>query len=304
MFHSSRNSQLGPLTSSCGSSARALRWWVALAVTGANLTPSAQAQAAGPTMAVGLRAGVSQRPYEKRRIYGLVEVDLGRLGESTFRLAATAEPAVEPQPSATAASSPRATRAPAGFTTLSPRLAQAALRAASRSSQSQALDRRIASMATRSRWAASLPDVKLRAGTSLDESLRLTPTLTDPARFTQTGETDLWLEANLTWRLGRAAFHEAEIRIENMREGARKARRQRRQQVLELLVEWQRQRDRRRSRWLTDEDREGAALAALAAQLRLDALTDGWFSRYLDQQDRQAQGAPPSTASASSPGDA
>jgi hypothetical protein len=147
-------------------------------------------------------------------------------------------------------------------------------------------------MATRSRAAASLPDVRLRAGTSRDESLRLAPTVNDPARFTQSGATDLWFEARLSWSLGRALFHDDEIRIERLRDSARKERSEVGQRVVSALVEWQKQDQLSRSEYLTDEQHGRARLARLAAEIELDLLTDGWFSRHVAQPAAPAAGGP------------
>jgi hypothetical protein len=103
----------------------------------------------------------------------------------------------------------------------------------------------------------------------------------DPARYTQDGGRDRWFETRLTWHLDRAVFSHDEIAIERLRAQARETRRHTTHQVIEALVEWQRARRRQRSELASDEEREAAALRELEATLRLDALTDGWFSRQL-----------------------
>jgi hypothetical protein len=245
-----------------------------------------------------VRAGASVSRDRDRRAYVLVELDVGALAARLGLLGFVAEPPAE----ATPAPGPRALPEPllpapgARFeprtslpispqaprhVRLTPQLVREALSAVRRAHPTAGTEQRLASMATRSRLAAGLPDVRLRAGTSQDESLRLAPTLTDPARFTQTGQTDLWVEAQLTWRLARAAFHQDEIRIEQLREGARRQRAELEQRVLDTLIEWQKHVARAHSPFQTSEDGQAAELAALGMQLQLDRLTGGWFSRHL-----------------------
>lgn len=168
-------------------------------------------------------------------------------------------------------------------------LARAAVAAAARIGGVGAELRRLDGMASRSRAAASLPEVRLGAGTSRDESLRLQPTLTDPGRFTRDGGRDLWLEARLTWRLDSAIFARDEIAIMRLRaqqreEGARLA-----ADVLESLVDWQRARLLLASEKAPPEERDAAMIRQFGAVARLDLLTDGWFSRQLERGRRPAE---------------
>lgn len=177
-----------------------------------------------------------------------------------------------------------ASAAPAASTEqLTAALGRAAVAAALRVADSAAPEQRLDSLASRSRTAASLPEVRLAAGSSRDQSQKLSPTVTDPARFTQDGGRDLWFETRLTWRLERAIFSRDEIAIERLRAQEREARRRTTHQVLEALLDWQRARRAQRSELLHDDERDAAALRELDATLRLDALTDGWFSRHLAQ---------------------
>jgi hypothetical protein len=168
--------------------------------------------------------------------------------------------------------------------------------AALRVADSAAPEDRLDSLASRSRTAASLPEVRFAAGTSNNQSQKLAPTVTDPARFTQDGGRDLWFETRLTWRLERAIFSRDEIAIERLRAQEREARRRTTHQVLEALLDWQRARRAQRSELLHDAERDAAALRELDATLRLDALTDGWFSRHLAQASPTAPQTSPSAA--------
>jgi hypothetical protein len=163
------------------------------------------------------------------------------------------------------------------------RLARALVAEALRVQGSAAELRRLDGMASRSRAAASLPEVRLGAGTASDESLRMNPTLSDPARFTRDGGRDMWLEARLTWRLDSAIFARDEIAIMRLRaqrqeESSRLAR-----EVLEALVEWRKAALVQASPLVLPEEREAASVRQFGAVARLDVLTDGWFSRYLER---------------------
>jgi hypothetical protein len=163
------------------------------------------------------------------------------------------------------------------------RLARALVAEALRVSGSAAELRRLDAMASRSRAAASLPEVRLGAGTASDESQRLSPTVNDPARFTRDGGRDVWLEARLTWRLDSAIFARDEIAIMRLRaqrqeESGRLAR-----EVLEALVEWRKADLVQRSPFALPEERDAASIRQFGAVARLDVLTEGWFSRYLER---------------------
>jgi hypothetical protein len=163
------------------------------------------------------------------------------------------------------------------------RLARALVAEALRVSGSAAELRRLDAMAARSRAAASLPEVRLGAGTASDESQRLSPTVNDPARFTRDGGRDVWLEARLTWRLDSAIFARDEIAIMRLRaqrqeESGRLAR-----EVLEALVEWRKADLVQRSPFALPEERDAASIRQFGAVAHLDVLTEGWFSRYLER---------------------
>jgi len=163
------------------------------------------------------------------------------------------------------------------------RLARALVAEALRVNGSAAELRRLDGMASRSRAAASLPEVRLGAGTASDESLRMSPTVSDPARFTRDGGRDVWVEARLTWRLDSAIFARDEIAIMRLRaqrqeESGRLAR-----EVVEALVDWRKANLVQTSPLALPEERDAASIRQFGAAARLDVLTDGWFSRYLER---------------------
>jgi hypothetical protein len=137
------------------------------------------------------------------------------------------------------------------------------------------------SLGTRSRVSAALPVLRLRAGRGIDESLRYSPTTDDPDRWLASGGADLSYEAQATWTLDRLVFADDEVAIERLRLQARQARAQRVLRALEVLFRWQAARVQ-----LSDPSREPDAelqLALIQAEIELDVLTRGWFSRQLQR---------------------
>jgi len=162
--------------------------------------------------------------------------------------------------------------------TVSPALAHAAIRAAFRAAGRARADERYGSLAARARASAALPELRLRAARTTDESLRLAPTSSDPYRYSQAGGVSIALEAQATWRLDRAVFADEEIQVEHLRR--LRARQDERlvEDVLRALFAWQRAQAGAADTEATPEERELAELRALEAEVRLDVLTGGWFS--------------------------
>jgi hypothetical protein len=139
------------------------------------------------------------------------------------------------------------------------------------------------SLSNRSRVSAVLPVLRLRAGRGTDESLRYSPTNAEPDRWLISGGADLSYEAQATWTLDRLVFADDEIAIERLRQQAQRARGQRALEALKLLFRWQTAR-------VKLEMPEHAAdislqLSMIQAEIELDVLTRGWFSRQLQSSD-------------------
>lgn len=234
-----------------------------------------------------LRGGYARAGEPRERYFGVLELGLAldvlvagrpraQAAASGEALAALTSDEALPTPPRRLDSPP-----PAPRVSLQPALARATLLAALRVADAAAPPQRLDSLLTRTRTAAGLPEVRLAAGTSRDQSLRLTPTVADPAKFTQDGGRDLWFEARLTWHLERAVFSRDEIAIERLKAQSLEQRQRLLRQVLDALMVWQRALQAQRSELLSEDEREKAALRELEATLRLDAWTDGWFSRHL-----------------------
>jgi hypothetical protein len=249
--------------------------------------PLTSAETGSPFM-VSLRGGAAQDSEGSREVFALLTLTLALDGIARGALPDAPEPELEPDavaqasPPTPAPASPRPSSRPAPamvHEAISPALARAAVDAALRVAGSALRLERIASMAARARTRAVLPELGLRAGTSSDASLRLTPIASDPARYTQSGGRDLFFEARLTWKLDRALFSDEEVAIERLSWSSEQARERLVQRVLELLFEWQEARLELAEPLLDEQRYRKAWLGSLRAAAELDVLTEGWFSR-------------------------
>jgi hypothetical protein len=248
--------------------------------------------AAGSAFSLSLRAGAARSSEGYQESFGLLTLTLALDRISRGNAPAAAADADDDDGAIAQASPP--TPEPANPTRLPPRpaapvvreavspdLARTAVNMALRVVGNPAQLARLESMASRSRTRAVLPELGLRAGTSSDASLRLTPIVSDPARFTQSGGSDLWVEARLTWKLDRALFSPDEVAIERLSWNSAQARERLVRRVLDLLFEWQEAQLELVEPLLSDEQYRKAWLSALRSAAELDVLTDGWFSRRL-----------------------
>jgi len=163
---------------------------------------------------------------------------------------------------------------------LRPRDARAAVSAAQDAAGVDEALERMDGLATRARWSALLPRLRLRATRLVDENTKVAPTSYDPSRRTSSGGASLWLEARTTWRLDRLVFASEEARIERLRMAHAKRAQQARREVLDLLYQWQRALLEVRDPALDSQSCLRAQLDAEHAAAGLDVLTDGWFSEW------------------------
>lgn len=165
---------------------------------------------------------------------------------------------------------------------LGARLVNATLSAAYRASGRARAHSRFASLSSRARASAALPELRLRAARSTDESLRLTPSSSDPYRYTQAGGVTLSFEGQATWRLDRLVFADEEISIEHLAQNRSRSDSALTERVLRTLFDWQRARLTAVREDIEPDARLEAELRALEAALRLNVLTGGWFSAHVD----------------------
>src|SRR5690242_8947790 len=90
-------------------------------------------------------------------------------------------------------------------------------------------------MATRARWSAALPTLRLRALRLTSETASAVPTAYDPTRITSSGGASLWLEARASWALDRALFSEEEVRLARIARDIEAERGRLERRVLDLL---------------------------------------------------------------------
>jgi hypothetical protein len=165
-----------------------------------------------------------------------------------------------------------------------PRLARRTVARALAHAGYDAARRRLDGLSSRARSSAALPELRLRGGRSIDQSLRLSPTTSDPFRYTETGGADLFFEARLSWELDRLVFSSSELSIERLRRQRGQDARDLIEDVLDDLFAWQRARLRIADPAAGPLEREVAIIEALEAAVRLDILTGGWFSEQLERE--------------------
>ena len=157
------------------------------------------------------------------------------------------------------------------------RLARDTLAAADNARGALAHDHELDGLAARSRASATLPELRLRAARSRDESLRLAPTAEDPYRFSLSGGNGTLLEAQATFRLNRLVFADEEIPVERLRIERERLSERLRARVMARVVAWHRALSHERSA-ADSEQRGRAALERVGAEVELDVLTNGWFA--------------------------
>lgn len=144
---------------------------------------------------------------------------------------------------------------------------------------SQRRGRRLASLRDRSKSSAWLPELSLRAGRSTDQSLRLTPTSSDPYRYTQSDGSDVYGEVKLSWKLDRVLFSREELVVQRLAQSEQARRDQVAERLLNAVFEWQLAELRSRDPAQTLEDQLRFRLLAAQARLRLNVITGGLFER-------------------------
>jgi hypothetical protein len=202
-------------------------------------------------------------------------------------------PAPAPRPAPIAEQTPPPAPAPATAVaavavTVSPADARACVQAALRAA-GLGDEVRLASIASRARASAALPELRLRALRNVDQSGRLTYTDLDPSRYSETGATGYTLEARLTFRLDRLLFADEEVSIERMQVERQEARTRISAKTLTALFEWQRAHALEKSPTLTTDEHLAAVLREAEAAAMLDVMTDGWFSRWRASADGAAE---------------
>jgi len=178
---------------------------------------------------------------------------------------------------------------PALSSELFSRLARDAVAAAENAHHLAEREGELDGLGTRARWSAILPEVRIRAARSRDDSLHMQPTLEDPYRYSTIGGDGLLLEAQATFRLNRLLFADEEVAVERLRLVRERAGEDRAERVTARLSHWYRALSRERS-LLPPEARARATLERVESEMELDVLTDGWFGERVR---RLGLGSPP-----------
>jgi len=137
-----------------------------------------------------------------------------------------------------------------------------------------------AAMASRARLAALLPEARLRAMRTTDQTARV-DSASDEQRTTDAIGANLWLEARLTWRFDRLVYADDEPQLERIRGDRLEARAKLAMRTVELLVKWHRAKEEARLAPPDGPEEREAELRALEAAVALDVLTAGWFGTHV-----------------------
>jgi hypothetical protein len=152
----------------------------------------------------------------------------------------------------------------------------AALRAAGADARAERLDE----LSRRARHASALPELRLRAARSVNESASTVPTSYDPTRQTFSDGATLWLEARATWRLDRAIFASEELRLARLDAERQRDRERLEARLEDLLYGWQSAVAERLDPSASFRECRSAFVRELHLASQLDRSTRGWFSRW------------------------
>ena len=144
------------------------------------------------------------------------------------------------------------------------------------------------------------PELRFRVLRSNDESLRLSPTLEDPERYTHDGGNDFLLEASATFKLNRLVFADEELSVERLELERERATERLSEHVLERLFDWHRALSGLTSGEPEPKRRGLLELERLEAEIELDVLTGGWFAEVA-QKFRAPRRKPENSTTSSRP---
>ncbi len=231
-----------------------------------------------PPRTPGGHAWVSLLGYARRNAI-TEERDVGGMVVVGLPLDRIARPSVRPAVEATRVVAIEGADATLALT---PRLARTCVAAAWRTAGLGPDDARLASIVSRARWSALLPEARVRAVRFEDARLS-TDTGTDSARWRDSAGANVGFEGRLTWRLDRLLYADDEPAFERLKLERQDARTRVASRTLEALFHWQRAFIDLRSlppasRGTRDE--ADAALRVLEAEAALDVLTSGWFTSW------------------------
>jgi hypothetical protein len=156
-------------------------------------------------------------------------------------------------------------------------------------------------LATRSRWSAIFPELRLRAQRNTDQALRWAPTSDDPYRVTQADGAGTTLEASATFRLDRLLFNRDEIATERLRQQAGSEHLKVEQRVLAALLGLYRARERACWPGVDEQQRLEQRLRLIELAVELDVVTAGWFAERSPELANAVWGFPEAAQGACQP---
>lgn len=252
-------------------------WWVEGAATG-SLWVSVQA--------TFVRTDDGHHDFAAMALLGVPLERLGRARPRSQHIAERAAPspdapvAVLPEVTAPKPEAPREPPPSNADVFVTPNMARTAIAAALEHAGLDQSTSRVDRLAARARSSALLPELRLRVTRQLDDAQVLSPTEYDPDRVTATVKASLWLEARATFKLDKLVFADEEVALERMREERVEAGKKLRERVLGTLFAWQKALRLRDDSTVEPDVQMKASFEVIEAEVTLDVLTGGWFSRW------------------------
>jgi hypothetical protein len=136
-------------------------------------------------------------------------------------------------------------------------------------------------LASRARLSAWLPELQLKGGRNTDQTLRLTPTETEPDRYQAVGGDGVRYEGQVRWTFSQLVFARDELAVARLRGALDVERRKRQQQAIEALSKWLAAWTILASTGVEETQLLEAWVSESALRAELDWLSQGWFGTHV-----------------------
>lgn len=134
---------------------------------------------------------------------------------------------------------------------------------------------------SRARWSAWLPELQVKGGRNTDQTLRLTPTDSEPDRYQVVGGDGVRYEGQVRWAFSQLVFARDELAVARLRGALETEKRKRQQQAIESLSKWFAAWAILSAEGAEAHERFEAWVTESAQRAELDWLTHGWFSAHV-----------------------